>query len=155
LDINYGCYFDEDPSTGPEKTETKNRKRAILFTNDMKKYKNWTWSKEDKAHFICHSQGGTTVRLLISLMARSDPRNQEYFGTPGRDDWAISVTTVGTPHNGTTICDVVPRLFSVSSSSQCSTFVPHVASLFLSQAAALAASPTYQYCSSCLWEFRV
>ena len=153
MDINYGCYFDEDPSTGPEKTETENRKRAILFTNDMKKYKNWIWSKEDKAHFICHSQGGTTVRLLISLMACSDPRHPEYFGTPGRDDWAVSVTTVGTPHKGTTICDVVPRLFSVSSSSQCSTSIPHMASLFLSQAAALVASPTYRYCS-CSWEFR-
>ena len=136
MDINYGNYFKEDPSTGPEKTETTNRKRAILFTNDREKYKNWIWSKEDKAHFICHSQGGTTVRLLISLMARSDPRHQEYFGTPGRDDWAISVTTVGTPHKGTTVVPVVQRLFSVSSSSQCRTFIPHMASPFLSQGGA-------------------
>lgn len=139
MDISYGDFF-KDSSTGPEKTEVEHRKRAILFTNDMEKYQNWRWSKKNKAHFICHSQGGTTVRLLISLMARSDPRHQMYFGEPGRDDWAISVTTLGTPHKGTTICDVVRRLLSVSSSSKCSTFIPHMASLFPSQAAATATS---------------
>jgi triacylglycerol esterase/lipase EstA (alpha/beta hydrolase family) len=135
LDISYGDFF-EDPNTGPEETETEHRKRAILFTNDMKMYENWIWSKKNKAHFICHSQGGTTVRLLISLMAWGDPRNPTYFGEPGRDDWAISVTTLGTPHKGTTICDVVLKLLSVSSSSKCSTLISHMASLFLSQAAA-------------------
>jgi triacylglycerol esterase/lipase EstA (alpha/beta hydrolase family) len=136
LDINYGNYFDRDPSPGPKITATEHRKRAILFANDMEKYKDWTWSKKNKAHFICHSQGGTTVRLLISLMAWGDDRHPTYFGEPGRDGWAISVTTLGTPHKGTTICDVVRKLLSVSSSSKCSTFIPYMASLFLSQAVA-------------------
>ena len=136
MDINYGSYFDGDPSPGPKTTATEHRKRAILFTNDMEKYKNWTWSKKNKAHFICHSQGGTTVRLLISLMAGGDDRHPTYFGEPGRDDWAISVTTLGTPHKGTTICDVVRKILSVSSSSKCRTFIPHMTSLFLSQGAA-------------------
>ena len=119
LDIDYGHYFDRVPGQGPsdqgpERTTTTHRKRAILFTEDPKKYVEWKWSQEKKVHFICHSQGGTTVRLLIDLMANSDPRHQEYFGQRGRDNWAISVTTLGTPHRGTTICDVIPRLFSVS-----------------------------------------
>lgn len=123
LDISYGDYFDENPP-GPKETETNHRKRAILFTNDVAAYKHWTWSQANKAHFICHSQGGTTVRLLISLMAHGDHRQQKYFGKPGRDDWAISVTTLGTPHKGTTICDVIPRLFSVSSPTQSSFWTP-------------------------------
>ena len=122
LDINYGHYFDRDPGhspedQGPEKTRTTRRKRAILFTEHPRKYVDWQWSRENKVHFICHSQGGTTVRLLIDLMANGDPRHQEYFSERGRDTWAISVTTIGTPHKGTTICDVIPRLFSVGVSS--------------------------------------
>ncbi|CAF3635389.1 unnamed protein product [Fusarium graminearum] len=28
----------------------------------------WTWSATNKVHFICHSQGGTTIRYLIELL---------------------------------------------------------------------------------------
>jgi len=117
LDVDYGDYFDNDPGQGPLETKTTGRKQAILFTNDSKKH-NWTWSQNNKAHFICHSQGGTTVRLLISLMAHGDDRQKEYFGERGRDNWALSVVTIGTPHKGTTITDVVPKLFSVSAVSE-------------------------------------
>jgi len=118
LEVDYGDYFSGGPSQGPLKTKTTGRKRAILFTSDSTKH-NWTWSRDNKAHFICHSQGGTTVRLLISLMAHGDDRQKAYFGKKrGRDDWAISVITIGTPHKGTTITDVITKLFSVGGVSR-------------------------------------
>jgi hypothetical protein len=117
LNVDYGKFFDTtsmDPKDqGPEETKTTHRKRAILFTDDLGKYAKWKWSMKNKVHFICHSQGGTTVRLLINLMANGHPKHPDYFKDTGRDAWTISVTTLGTPHKGTTICDVIENLFPV------------------------------------------
>jgi hypothetical protein len=35
--------------------------RPVVFGNDLDDW-NWMWSKERPVHFICHSQGGNTVR---------------------------------------------------------------------------------------------
>ncbi|KAK9311918.1 Alpha/Beta hydrolase protein [Lipomyces starkeyi] len=114
VDVDYGNYFN-DSRIRPRTTTTKGRKRAILYSKSQDKYKNWTWNEDNKVHFICHSQGGNTVRYLISLMSRgSADLHPKYFGTGGRDNWAISVTTLGTPHNGTTIIDVLQNFFSGS-----------------------------------------
>ncbi|KAK9371701.1 Alpha/Beta hydrolase protein [Lipomyces chichibuensis] len=114
VDIDYGNYYN-DSRIRPTTTTTKGRKRAILYSKSQDKYENWTWNEDNKVHFICHSQGGNTVRYLISLMSRgSADLHPKYFGTEGRDNWAISVTTLGTPHNGTTIIDVLQNFFSGS-----------------------------------------
>ncbi|KAL7916288.1 lipase [Trichoderma velutinum] len=103
--INYGNYF--GPNRGPERTHTINRRRAILYSNSAN-FHNWTWDRDHKVHFVCHSQGGNTVRYLIDLMSDDHGYlHPEYFGQPERDDWAISVTTLGTPHRGTTIINVL------------------------------------------------
>ncbi|QYS93274.1 Lipase [Trichoderma simmonsii] len=105
VDVKYGNYF--GPNRGPKRTCTTNRRRAILYSRSPG-FENWKWDKDHKVHFVCHSQGGNTVRFLLDLMRRNNGYlHTEYFGQPGRDDWAISVTTLGTPHRGTTIIDVL------------------------------------------------
>ncbi|KAL4895016.1 hypothetical protein BDV59DRAFT_211881 [Aspergillus ambiguus] len=116
VDIDYGNYFGSDPEKSPTTSITYNRKRAILFSQSSGQFAQWAWSKTNPAHFICHSQGGNTVRYLISLMIRgSEGRHPKYFSEEGRGDWAISVTTLGTPHRGTTITNVIENFMSSSS----------------------------------------
>lgn len=118
VDVDYGSYFDGHPNRSPVTSKTQDRKRAILFTATAERYARWRWSKKNKVHFICHSQGGTTVRYLISLMANgSGDLHREYFTEEGRDNWTISVTTLGTPHRGTTVIDVFDNMIPVSFST--------------------------------------
>ncbi|KAK6342287.1 hypothetical protein TWF718_007690 [Orbilia javanica] len=115
VEVSYGKYFDSDPEHSPRQSVISGRKRAILFSASPQDYVDWRWSETSKAHFICHSQGGNTVRYLISLMIRgAGDLHPEYFGSPGRDSWAITVTTLGTPHRGSTITDVVENFLSKS-----------------------------------------
>src|ERR1700734_3442657 len=54
------------PPYNPKKPKNEGEtKRAVLFGE----LKNWTWSRESPVHFICHSQGGNTVRMLIEIMS--------------------------------------------------------------------------------------
>ncbi|KAK4232856.1 Alpha/Beta hydrolase protein [Achaetomium macrosporum] len=69
----------------------------------------WTWSAENKVHFICHSQGGTTIRYLIEILRGVNPDFDAII--PGnRQNWVKSVVTLGTPHKGTTVTEVVENV---------------------------------------------
>lgn len=73
----------------------------------------WTWSAANRVNFICHSQGGTTIRYLIELLSgASDPNLPQFFGV-NRQSWVKSVVTLGTPHKGTTVTDVVKVRYPV------------------------------------------
>jgi triacylglycerol esterase/lipase EstA (alpha/beta hydrolase family) len=81
--------------------------RPVVFGNVTSTW-NWRWSAENPVHFICHSQGGITVRYLVEILSS---RHQTQF--PGahfpKDDcqnWVKSVVTIGTPHKGTTATDI-------------------------------------------------
>jgi triacylglycerol esterase/lipase EstA (alpha/beta hydrolase family) len=114
MDVSYGKYFDSNPEIGPEASYAEGRRRAILFSKTPEIYENWSWSEEHKVHLICHSQGGNTARYLISLMDRgAEKLHPEYFGVAGRDKWIVSMTTLGTPHRGTTIINVLENLVQV------------------------------------------
>jgi len=114
VNVDYGSYLTTDPDHAPEQTKAAHRRRAILFSNSTD-YHNWRWDQDHKVHFICHSQGGNTVRYLISLMANGSPNfHPDYFTQTGRDDWTVSVTTLGTPHKGTTIIDALESFLSRS-----------------------------------------
>lgn len=85
-----------------------------------------TYSEETgrvrKVHLIGHSMGGQTVRLLAELLARGDAEEidaSEVSGS-GRAEWEVfpvsplfsgghswvsSVTTIATPHDGTTLTE--------------------------------------------------
>ncbi|KAJ8098580.1 hypothetical protein POJ06DRAFT_282562 [Lipomyces tetrasporus] len=112
--IDYGNYFNSDTS-GPLYTKTCNRKRAILFSQSPQDYVDWQWREDRKVHFICHSQGGNTVRYLVSLMKLgARDLHPDYFSTGGRDTWTVSVTTLGAPHKGTTIIDALNNFIANS-----------------------------------------
>ena len=75
------------------------------------------WGEPDEegktvcAHFIGHSFGGPTIRMLLSLLVEGDERERAV--TPagelsplfagGHTDWIKSVTALASPHRGTTV----------------------------------------------------
>jgi len=70
--------------------------------------------------FVAHSMGGQTVRLLLQLLVEGNPEEVEGRGhnnsaaslfTGGRLGWVRSITTVSSPHDGTTLFDLWPNGF--------------------------------------------
>ncbi len=68
------------------------------------------WDSKNKIHFIGHSFGGNTIRLLCHLLTYGDPREiaetdpddiSELF-KGGHEDLIASIFTICSPHNGTT-----------------------------------------------------
>ncbi|PVH68758.1 alpha/beta-hydrolase [Cadophora sp. DSE1049] len=81
--------------------------QAVLFGNLPN---NWQWSAANQVNFICHSQGGTTLRYLIELMSGRHVATHPSFSAISRQNWIKSVVTLGSPHKGTTVTDVVSNL---------------------------------------------
>ncbi len=114
LTVSYGTYLAPDLGTPSISLITNDRRRAVLLPGPNWQNFHWKWDQDHKVHFICHSQGGNTVHQLISLMANgAGTLHPEYFSKLGRDNWTISVATLGTPHKGTTIINVLENLVSV------------------------------------------
>ncbi|HBL40867.1 MAG TPA: hypothetical protein DDY98_04560 [Ruminococcaceae bacterium] len=73
------------------------------------------WGKEKKVNFIAHSFGGNTVRLLSTLLAKGSQEEQQVtkdgslssLFAGGHGGWIFSITTLASPHNGTTLTDVL------------------------------------------------
>ena len=66
------------------------------------------WDAAHPLHMIGHSQGGTTIRALVELLEHGAPGEGDgelYRG--GKAGWVRSVTTISSPHNGTTLRDAV------------------------------------------------
>ncbi len=70
-----------------------------------------------KIHLIGHSQGGQTVRVLAALLEQGAPT--EIAATPtaelsplfrGGHSWVRSVTTLASPHDGTSLATGIDRL---------------------------------------------
>ncbi|MEI6578285.1 MAG: hypothetical protein WCN92_02335 [Eubacteriales bacterium] len=96
------------------------------------------WGEKDangsikKVNFVGHSFGGATVRLLAQLLANGS--FEELNGTRqsavsslftgGKPDWIHSITTVASPHNGTTVVNIAIPLQSLFSSVHFSYIVP-------------------------------
>jgi len=80
-----------------------------------------TYSEETgrvrKVHLIGHSMGGQTVRVLVDLLARGNAAERRAAERAGREaspvsplfsggrSWVSSVTTIATPHDGTTLTE--------------------------------------------------
>lgn len=66
----------------------------------------------NKIHLIAHSQGGQTSRMLIQLLEEGSEEEREGTQTnlnplfEGGKSWVASLTTLASPHNGTTLADV-------------------------------------------------
>lgn len=73
--------------------------------------------KVNKIHLVGHSMGGQTIRMLIQLlengspeeMAATSPDQISPLFTRGKR-WVLSATSVSTPHDGTTLADIVTGL---------------------------------------------
>ncbi len=78
------------------------------------------WDASHPIHLVAHSQGGQTIRTLIQLMENGSPNGNEGGGalyTGGKIGWVKSATTIATPHNGTTLANVInnwlPNVFEL------------------------------------------
>lgn len=90
------------------------------YTSETALVENWGGETEKgqriKVNLIGHSFGGETVRLLASLLANGDEAEKNATGgetsglfTGGKADWINSVTTLCSPHNGSTLFYVVDQ----------------------------------------------
>ncbi|NOZ75195.1 MAG: lipase [FCB group bacterium] len=74
------------------------------------------WDADHPIHLIGHSMGGQTIRMLDYLLthiiyadeADSIPEESALLGRENRG-WISSITTLATPHDGTTLSDIVTR----------------------------------------------
>ncbi|EIW16269.1 MULTISPECIES: esterase/lipase family protein [Pelosinus] len=70
-----------------------------------------TEGKVNKIHLVAHSMGGQTVRTLVQLLKEGS--EEERNTTPsqlsslfaGGKSWVHSITTIASPHDGTTLAD--------------------------------------------------
>lgn len=75
------------------------------------------WQPGQKVHLVGHSMGGQTVRQLEELLRNGSQEEIEYQKTHGgdispllqggHDNMVSSITTLGTPHNGTHASDKI------------------------------------------------
>jgi len=74
------------------------------------------WDADHPIHIIGHSMGGQTARRLQYLLeneiyvdsARTIPESSELLGRK-HQTWIRSITTMSSPHNGTTLSDIVTK----------------------------------------------
>lgn len=97
------------------------------------------WGPDRKAHFVGHSFGGNTIRLLAYLLTYGDPQEQaatdpsELSGlfTGGKGDWVRSIVTICSPQNGTFAFEAI-RKYKI---------LPFVQAIVYNGAAILSRSP--------------
>ncbi|ERM18574.1 lipase [Brevibacillus laterosporus PE36] len=78
---------------------------------------NVNWDENNKVHLVGHSMGGQTSRTLVQLLNEGSREEQEYKNQhpevelsplfEGGKSFVRSVTTLASPHNGTTLADGV------------------------------------------------
>jgi len=74
------------------------------------------WDADHPIHIIGHSMGGQTARRLQYLLeneiyidsARTIPESSDLLGQK-HQAWIRSITTMSSPHNGTTLSDIVKK----------------------------------------------
>ena len=70
-----------------------------------------------KVHLIGHSMGGQTIRTLVQLLAEGDAAERNFSQeniSPlfvGGNNWVKSVTTISTPHDGTSLDNAINKGF--------------------------------------------
>lgn len=68
-----------------------------------------SWDANHPIHLVAHSQGGQTIRTMIQLLENGSPDGDEGGGAlyGGKVGWVKSAATIATPHDGTTLANVI------------------------------------------------
>jgi triacylglycerol lipase len=74
------------------------------------------WDENHPVHLVGHSMGGQTARMLQYLLTQEISENEktddleksEFLGQ-SHLNWIRSITSISTPHNGTTLANVVSK----------------------------------------------
>ncbi|MBT6871518.1 MAG: hypothetical protein HOA66_08710, partial [Candidatus Marinimicrobia bacterium] len=74
------------------------------------------WDENNPIHLIGHSQGGITARMLEHLLANNYPDETSLLLKNINDRWIKSVTTISTPHDGTTLAPIIMDIFPFAQS---------------------------------------
>ena len=69
------------------------------------------WDKEHPIHIIGHSQGGQTARMLEHILKNNYEEEDSDLLINQFDGWIKSITTISTPHNGTTLTPIINNMF--------------------------------------------
>jgi len=69
------------------------------------------WDEKHPVHLIGHSQGGSTAKMLEVLLKNSIPEEASLLLSSAHAGWISSVTTISTPHNGTTLVPLMLDAF--------------------------------------------
>lgn len=94
---------------GNEKTE----RLGIIQRPPQKNYTGLypLWDSDHPVHIISHSQGGQTARMLEMLLKRSTPGETSLLLSNEHYGWIKSITTISTPHNGSTLVPIFMDVF--------------------------------------------
>ena len=81
------------------------------------------WDADHPVHLVGHSMGGLTTRGLVDLLVDGSQEEREYHQAhpeeemsslfEGDKSWVHSVTSIATPHNGSTYADDENRIISL------------------------------------------
>jgi len=69
------------------------------------------WDAQNPIHIISHSQGGQTARMLEILLKQSISGEDSPLLSNEYNGWIKSITTISTPHNGTTLVPIMLDIF--------------------------------------------
>ncbi len=69
------------------------------------------WDADHPIHIFAHSMGGLTARMLEYLLKTEFPDEESSLLTESHDGWIKSITTLSTPHNGTTLAPIIEDFF--------------------------------------------
>ncbi|KAK3353813.1 Alpha/Beta hydrolase protein [Lasiosphaeria hispida] len=108
IPVNYGALQITAVTPPPPPAQTW---QAVVYGNLPA---GWAWSAQNRVIFICHSQGGNSVRQLLHYMSGRAPQDLAQFGAVDKQAWVKAVITLGTPHRGTTITQAVQGILQAN-----------------------------------------
>lgn len=69
------------------------------------------WDENHPVHIIGHSQGGQTAKMLDYLLKTVFNNEESELLHDSQKGWIKSITTISTPHNGTTLAPIILEMF--------------------------------------------
>jgi len=69
------------------------------------------WDADHPVHIIAHSMGGQTATMLETLMNEASSKEDSQLLSSTLSGWIKSITTISTPHNGTTLQPIITDMF--------------------------------------------